>query len=77
MGTRSSLEYKEGVSQLRSTHHETVPLLRQAKDHGRPDYLVKFRERLYADEQDDDDSGDEYDRYIDPGRHARKRVPGT
>jgi hypothetical protein len=60
-------EYKEAASQSRSTHHETVPLLRQVKDHGRPDYLAKFRERLYADEQDDNDSQDEYDRYISPG----------
>jgi hypothetical protein len=65
-------EYKEAASQSRSTHHETVPLLRQGKDHGRPDYLAKFRERLYADEQDDNDSQDEYDRYISPGR---EKVP--
>jgi hypothetical protein len=49
-----------------------VPLLRQGKDHGRPDYLAKFRERLYADEQDDNDSQDEYDRYISPDR---EKVP--
>ena len=65
-------EYKEAASQSRSTHYETVSLLRQGKDHGRPDYLVKFRERLYADEQDDNNSQDEYNHYISPGR---EKVP--
>jgi hypothetical protein len=65
-------EYKEGASTSIPTQPINASLSRQVKEYGRPDYLAKFRERLYGDEQDNDNSQDEYDRYISPGR---EKVP--
>ena len=38
------------------------------QDHGRLDYLAKYRQKLYGQEDNSSTTRDEYERYIQPGR---------
>jgi hypothetical protein len=64
------LELWEEYSITRSSTIQppAIPPLHKLKDYRRPDYLARFRERLYATEQEEEQLQNEYSRYYGTGR---------
>src|SRR3954452_14483528 len=63
-------EYENSLGTRASTVQPTAtPLFTyEPRDHGCPDYLARFCEKIYANEQQEEDFQNEYDRYVGIGR---------
>jgi hypothetical protein len=60
-------EYRNSHTEITS-RVTTPPPMFKPQDHGRPDYLAKYRQKLYGQEDNSSTTRDEYERYIQPGR---------